>query len=314
MGTIETAKSSESRVSESIKNYQLKIKNPAARTVRFLILFCALCGFAGNLFAQENFDALAERIARGSDEQKRDALFEIRNIATIEAARLAVSALSDKSEVIRASAAFSVVALPPDESLSVLLPLLKDKKELVRREAAYALGETHNPNAINALVQTIQSDRIGDVKNAAIVALGAIGDASAIAVLSGILQRKAKSDEEFARRSAARSIGQIAQTIQIGKRSVTTPEDFLSERYKTVEKPQYPSLTETFPAFGAAQAILIQILQNRANADDVKREAAFALGAIGEPAAVPVLRANANATDYYLAQICREALSKIAVH
>lgn len=289
--------------------------NFGARAGRIFILFCALCDFtAGNSFGQTNLNLLAEKIARGNDEQKRDALFQIRNLATTESARLAVPALKDKSEIVRATAAFSVLALPPEESLNDLLPLLKDKKELVRREAARALGATANANAVGALVQTFQTDKISDVRNACVIALGEIGNASAIEFLTNILQRKSKQNEEFSRRSAARSVGQMAQILQTGKREVLTPEDFLPDRYKPIAKPKRPNLIETFPTFRAAQTVLIQMLTDARETDDAKREAAFALGAIGDRAAIPVLQANTNAADYYLAQICKEALRKIAVY
>jgi HEAT repeat protein len=52
-------------------------------------------------------------------------------------------------------------------------------------------------------------------------------------------------------------------------------------------------------------------LQNSKEFDDVRREVAFALGAIGDASAIPVLQVNLIAKDYYLAKICAEALEKI---
>ena len=274
-----------------------------------LIFFCIFT--AGTSFAQANLDVLAETISRGNAEQKRDALFQIRNLENAEASRVAIPALRDKSEIVRATATFSVIFLPPDEALNVLSPLLKDKKELVRREAAYALGKTRNPSAINFLVQTFQTDKIPDVKNACVVAVGEIGDPSAVDFLNGVLQRKLKETDDFQRRSAARSIGQIAQTIQTGRREVLTPKNFLPEKYVETEKPKYANLIERFPAFGASVNVLIQTLQNAREADDTRREAAFALGAIGDASATAALQSNLDAKDYYLAQICKEALMKI---
>jgi HEAT repeat protein len=294
-----------------------------------LILLCVLFVFAGSSFSQNvalpqtQFDWLTEkthleqRIKSGDTEQKRDALFQIRNFGTEEASRIAIPALTDKSEIVRATAAFSVIFLPKDEASNVLLPLLKDKKELVRREAAYALGKVGNPNALNPLVQVLQKDKITDVKNAAIVALGEIGDAAAIDALTRILQNKPKKEnppDEFLRRSAAHSIGQIAQIIQTNKTVTSTPENLLPDKFNLIEKPKYPNLVKTFPVFRAAIDFLIQTLQNPRELDDVKRETAFALGAIGDEAAKNVLQANLNAEDYYLIQISKEALRKISVY
>jgi HEAT repeat protein len=52
-------------------------------------------------------------------------------------------------------------------------------------------------------------------------------------------------------------------------------------------------------------------VQNAREADDARREAAFALGAIGDASATAALQSNLDAKDYYLAQISKEALRKI---
>ncbi len=311
-----------------ITNYELRISS-LRRVTKIFAFLCVLVVFAGNSFSQDvvltqtQVDWLAEKtyleqtIKAGRDEQKRDALFQIRKLESKEASLLAVPALTDKAEIVRATAAFSVVFLPKDEALNVLLPLLNDKKELVRRETAYALGKVGNPAAINPLLQVFQKDKIADVKNACIIALGEIGDAAAVDALTRILQNKPKKEnpaDEFLRRSAARSIGQIAQIIQTNKVEVLTPENYLPDKFNLIEKPKYPKLVETFPVFRPAIGILVQTLQNPREFDDVKREAAFALGAIGDESAKNILQANLNGEDYYLAKISKEALRKIAAY
>src|SRR5688572_8708011 len=132
--------------------------------LKFLILLGFF--FSINSFAQNNLQFLAEQINRGSSEQKRNALFQIRNLKSEEASRLAIPALRDGEILVRATAAFSVIFLPKDEAAQVLLPLLQDKSELVRRETAYAFGEVGNPAAVNPLLQTLQKDKILEVRNA----------------------------------------------------------------------------------------------------------------------------------------------------
>ncbi len=278
-------------------------------------LLCVLCVFfAVDVFPQTEPDFLAQKVTRGSDEQKRDALLEIKTRQTEATSRLAVSALKDSSEIVRATAAAAIIFLPKDEAAQNLVPLLADKKPLVRREAAYALGKVGNPSTVNSLLQVLQKDKVAEVRNAAIAALGEIGDAAAISELVKILQRNPNSKEEFARRSAARSIGQIAQIIQTGETQVLTPENFLPVEYKLIEKPKYPKLNESFPAFRFATGVLIQTLRNSRELPDARREAAFALGAIGDESAIAVLQAAQNFEDYYLAEICREAVRRIAVY
>lgn len=279
-------------------------------------VFLCLCFviFTTDVFPQIDLTIIGETIVRGSDEQRRDALLEIKRRQSAEASRLALPALKDRSEIVRATAAFAVVFLPPDEAAQNLLPLLKDKKPLVRREAAYALGAVRQAQTVNSLIAVFQKDKTSEVRNAAIVALGGVGDAAAVPELAKILQRRPRSSEEFQRRAAARSIGQIAQIVQTGETEVITPENFLPDRFKPIEKPNYPKLIEIFPAFRLAVPILIETLQNEREFPDVRREAAFALGAIGDESATGVLQANLAAEDYYLAEIAREALRRIAVY
>ena len=56
---------------------------------------------------------------------------------------------------------------------------------------------------------------------------------------------------------------------------------------------------------------MIQTLQNAGESPNTKREAAFALGAIGEESAIPILQTKLNDEDYYLAEIAKESLRKI---
>jgi HEAT repeat protein len=328
MGKNPAAKRAAQRMKNPVADCESQIASLRG-AIKIIALLGVFCAFAGNSFTQDiglteaQTDWRAEKVSleqklqSGSDEQKRDALSRIRNLETAEASLLAVPALRDQSEIVRATAVFSVIFLSKDEALNVLLPLLNDKKELVRRETAYALGKVGNPNALNPLLQVFQKDKIADVKNACIVALGEIGDVAAIDALTGVLQNKPKKEnpaDEFLRRSAARSIGQIAQIIQTNKTEILTPENLQPDKYKTIEKPKYAKLVETFPVFRLAITVLIETLQNPRQANDVKREAAFALGAIGDESAKPVLQSNLNNEDYYLAEISKEALRKISLN
>lgn len=293
-----------------IQHSKFKIQNFLA-CFRLILFLCAFCVFAGNSFAQ-SLEYFAEQIRNGNTEQKRGALFEIRNRRSEEASRIALPALRDASEIVRATAAFSVIFLPKDEAFSALAPNLQDKAEIVRRETAYALGKIQNPAAVNLLIQTFQKDKSVEVKNACVVALGETGEVSAVDFLTQILKQNPTNKNEFLRRSAARSIGQIAQIIQISKFRVVTPESFLPEKYKLVTLEKYENLSRTYTQFRQAVPVLTQILQNAKESNDTKRETAFALGATGDASALPVLQANTNSQDYYLAEICKEAVKKIS--
>ena len=226
-----------------------------------------------------------QRLNSAEIEVRRDALMQLRAMQRPEASRVALSALNDPVPIVRATAAAAVLWLPADESAAGLIPLLSDKEEFVRQQAAYALGQTRSRSAVNALIERL-ADKRDSVRGAAAVALGEIADATAVTALAAILNPQAgltptkkgkKSGREqnaFVLRSAARSLGQIGSRAGL-------------------------------PA-------LINVIQDEKRADDVRREAAGALGSIGDPAAVQALRDAETARDPYLAEAAHEAIRKIS--
>lgn len=99
----------------------------------FLLFAC----FAVESFAQDALPAvtqeqtdwlpvavyLKKQLETGNIEQKRDVLFQIRNHRSEQASRLTIPALTDSNEIVRATAAASVIYLPADESSDLLIPL-----------------------------------------------------------------------------------------------------------------------------------------------------------------------------------------------
>lgn len=291
----------------------------------FVFLFCTfvICSTRDKIDAQEiritfdqiSYDELIQQfkfqLNSGNVEQKRDALHKIRSINNLETARLAVTVLRDNSEIVRATAPFSILALPADESANLLLPQLRDKSVLVRRETAYALGKAGSALAVKSLIELMKGDKILEVRTASAVALGEIGDISAIRSLITILNRKPSEKEEFLRRAAARSVGQIAQIIQKSDAVVLTPETILSEKFKDLQRPRYLYFAAQFPIYNEAAFVLLNTLQNEKESEDTKRETAYALGEIGDARAVPLLQSIQNTDDYYLAKIATEAVRKL---
>lgn len=289
------------------------------RRASIVLVSCFLiCLFLPAIAAGQNRDdwparseALSQKVEHGNAEQKRDALFEIRNLRTPESSRLALPALKDGSEMVRATAAASVIFLPENEAVQALVPLLGDKAEFVRREAAYGLGLVGSGLATPALLKLLQNEKVMEVRTAASVALGGTGDPTAVPQLVSAFKGRPTEENEFLRRSAARSIGQIAQIIKTGKRRVVTPQNFLPEKYKDIPAGIPVDLTVRFPQFKEAVETLASVLKNKNEADDTRREAAFALGAVGDEAATKSLDAAIGSTDPYLAEIAKEAKLKI---
>jgi HEAT repeat protein len=229
---------------------------------------------------QREIEHQRQRLNSADVEERRDALTQLGNFRRPDASKVAAPGLSDAEPVVRVTAAHAILSLPPTEAAALLIPLLQDKLEFVRREAAYALGETRSRTAVASLTNLLTSDKDAGVRGAAAVALGTIGDESAVPALSQVLagrtekKKKAKAAEnEFVMRAAARSLGQIRSR--------------------------------------SAVDVLIAILANDANESDLRREAATALGLIGDPAAGPALQAAFASSDPYLSEAARTALRKL---
>ena len=272
-----------------------------------VLFFVTFVCFVGNSPAQ-SLESIQADLASGNTELKRNALFQIKNLRNEVASRLAVPLLNDPDPIVRATAASSIELLPESDVAVYLRPLLADKDAFVRREAAYALRKDRTGIDTSFLVKLMLEDKVMEVRSAAAIALGS-GDFFAMDWLVGVLKKKPTDDKEFLRRSAARSIGLLAQMIRTGKSIVVTPQNFLPEKYK--EMPVGEPVTKTFQAFRDALGVLTKVLVNKKESDDTRREAAFALGAIGDASSVALLRSNLNSPDNYLAEICKEALLKI---
>ncbi len=257
----------------------------------------------------QDLSVYADRLRNGDVEQKREALFQLRNLRSEAASRIAVTALTDSSDIVRATAASSVVFLPPPDAARALIPLLDDRAPFVRKEAAYSLGAAEANDAVNGLLSVMQRDKDLEVRSAAAAAVGMIGDQAAVPYLIAILKQKPSDDREFLRRSAARSIGQIAQHIRSGSSRVVTPQNFLPEKFKDVDLAN-AELADS-PAFRDAVDVLAKVLSNRSEAPDTRREAAYALGALGDKTVIALLRNFAANPDPFMAEIARESLLRI---
>lgn len=250
-----------------------------------LLVFC-VCSFAQDSRkltpAQFEIEKQQQRLSSADQEERRDAVMRLGTMRLEAASRAALPALKDASPIIRATAAKAILSIGGDESASALIPLLSDKDEFVRRETAYALGLSRSRSATAALSERLLNDKEDGVRGAAAVALGHIADEAAVVALVGTLapelsapvkSKRKREQNVFVLRAAATSLGQIASR--------------------------------------AGTAALISALSNEKFHDDVRREAARALGLIGDPSAEPALRVAATSSDPYLSEIAHKALRKL---
>src|SRR5690348_13053142 len=94
-----------------VRNGKREKRRPSALiSFSFVLLFFVffVC-FVRSSFAQSNLDPLTQKIKSGSVEEKREALFQIRNLRSEAASQIAIPALRDSNDIVRATAASSVI-------------------------------------------------------------------------------------------------------------------------------------------------------------------------------------------------------------
>ena len=233
--------------------------------------------------AQLQIEKQQQRLSSSDPEERRDAVMRLGAMRLAAASRAALPALQDASPIVRATAVKSILSMGSEESAAQLLPLLNDKDEFVRRETAYALGLTHSRSATSPLSERLLNDKEDGVRAAAAVALGEIADEAAVVALAGALapelsapakKKQKREPNVFVLRAAATALGRIKSR--------------------------------------AGTSALISALSNEKLHADVRREAARSLGLIGDPAAVPALRAATTAEDPFLSEIAHQALKKLS--
>ncbi len=152
--------------------------------------------------------ALASASSDPSERVRAAAIVGIGNwsdpsFAPIVAARLQ----ADKSVLVRKSAAYALGKLKSDQSVAALTSALRDKDLEVRGAAAVALGEYEDPAAIAALIGGL-SDKSEFVREQSARALGRYGRASAPAV-STLIKLLTTDAGHGVKLQAAIALGQI---------------------------------------------------------------------------------------------------------
>jgi len=228
---------------------------------------------------QRRIQQQKQRLSSSEVEERRDALMKLGSMKHPEASRAAVAGINDSEPIVRVTAFHAITTLPANEAATLLMPFLKDKLEFVRREAVYSISETRSRSAVQPLVELLTTEKEASVRAAAVVALGQIGDESAVPALAHVLsglspnKKSKKREADFTMRSAAQALGEI--------------------RSRAGVEP------------------LITALTNETNPLDVRRAAAEALGSIGDSSATSALEAALASQDPYLAEAARAALRRL---
>jgi hypothetical protein len=128
--------------------------------------------------------------------------------------------------------------------------------------------------------------------------------------LTQILRGKPKTkrpSDDFSRRAAARSVGQIAQFISDGKTKVVTPQIFRPTNPR--DRRRVFRTSPTISGFSSAVGVLINACKTP-RSPAMPTRSGFRARSNRRRGGNSALRANLNSPDYYLAGISRESLRK----
>jgi HEAT repeat protein len=189
-------------------------------------------------------------------------------------------ALSDDDESIRIVAARALGDVPGPESLEVLLRVaLQDESERIRSHVVKVVGERRAREAVPKLESALRAESEMVRANAAIV-MGEIGDRSSLPVLYRSLDDPFYKVRCLAGHAIARiAPGDAEAKAAVGKRLAA--EDNLMARV---------DLAWALGKLGDRSGMeTIRTLLFRGEPEDVRAEAAIALGELGDAAELPML-------------------------
>jgi len=233
---------------------------------------------------------MLERLASGDEEQRIDSLVRICALLRDEPDAVETPVITsigdalqrDSSPVVRALAARALEtcagnlgAGQGDVARSTLLASLgKEREVAVLKAIIYALARYPQPQVTSALIPFLKKKR-SELRAAAAYALAEIGDPDTAQALAELLRRGSKDEDSFARGQAARGLGRIG-----GHDSID---------------------------------LLTNALSND-RSQEVRREAALALGRIATSQDANAIEALRNATlsnDPYLVSAAENAIANI---
>ena len=225
---------------------------------------------------------------------------QISREADAEVSRLA-NQLKSPDEEARRDAAFQLTQLKGDAALAALLSAFTDSSSRVRAAVAAALGERQEQSACSSLASRFSAEKDKFVRKSIAYALGGFSGSDRMAALVSALKDK---DQEV-RGAAAVSLGDHADAA-----SVTALSSALSDKSPFVRAQAAHALGVNKRDAMQAVPALINILSKDSD-EEVRRQAATALGQIGDRSALSALERARRDKDPYLVQAATDAIKTV---
>jgi HEAT repeat protein len=178
---------------------------------------------------------------------------------------------------------------------------LSDRSPKVRASAAAALAEVGQQNDVHLLITVLAKDKDEFVRRTAAYSLAVFQGTQRSAALTAALKDKSAQ----VRGAAAVALGSRAEPNAVRALSAA-----LSDKDPFVRAQAARALGVNESGASQAGASLVKLLTSDPDSE-VKRQAATALGRIGDRSALDVLAQAALDKDPYLAQAAQEAIAAI---
>jgi HEAT repeat protein len=218
----------------------------------------------------------------------------------VEVSRLA-NQLKSPDEEARRDAALQLTQLMGDSAIAALVSALADSSPRVRAAVAAALGRREEQSAASLLASRLPAEKDKFVRKTIAYALGGSSGFERTAALVSALNDK---DQEV-RGAAAVSLGDHADAAAVTALTVA-----LSDKSPFVRAQAAHALGVNKGAAMQAVPALINLLSKDSD-EEVRRQAATALGQIGDRSALSALERARRDKDPYLVQAAIDAIRTV---
>lgn len=260
-------------------------------------------GQIGENSSNESRESLAFALGDANGSVRYEAGLALRATEGEGAADIFIGLLNNDSISRRAGAARALGEGGEDRAVMPLVGALKDGEAAVRLEAARSLGRLADGRAAEPLVELL-SDADPAVRVQAIASLEAIGEPATDSLVSALkVKVNAQGDEAAA--GAAQALGGIGE-----ERSLEALEEAFSQGTERMRMAAGRAMININAS--RTGAFMISLLQSQQTPAEVRADAAWALGEIGDGAAKgPLIRAMGGDGEEEVRISAARALKKI---
>jgi len=245
----------------------------------------------------EEKNLLAQKLKEEREVLKKEAEKEVANSSTGENLRRVLAGLKDKDSSFRASFALEAGRLQIKESIPSLIKLLDDESYKVRRNAIYALSWMQAKEAVPYLIKLTEENNDKWIRRRATQALGQIGDTQAVPVLIKLLSDADPAVKENSIYSLGwlKDKGAVSPLLALYEKEKERADDDSSTSSIHIRGDILQALG--FIGDKSVSSLLISALDPKEDVR-IRKDAAFALGLLGDETGIPYLNKIAAKTIY----------------